>query len=438
MFSNMKLSTKMVMGFGVLVLLAGVLGLVTWNGVGNMTATAELERAGTAAMDDLNRCAALRRDFSIHGFQKRGPKGETAADQWTAAYGALDSKIKSLLASHELDADDREAVKEIASLGVQYESIFGDQVAAKQKCDAAFEAWKTTGWDVTSDVQSLIDNTIAPSLETARETQDLEEVLHWSDLSDKLDKQVIQPFLLLRVTAVYLIATEADAQWKGHQAQFAKLQTGMDSWAKLAEGDEQLEAVAERLQGHFARYETAGQDFYDGILQGRRAQEQMAQVATEMVETMSGIKANLEEQASTIASRLEMTVSAVSLGAIILGIFLAGAITRSIVKPINHIIEGLNEGADQGTMTPARWRRLAVISRRGASEQASSLEETSSALEEMAAMTRTNAENAKEANNLAIPGAGGGGTGDKHDEPAQRGDDRHQRVVRARSARSSR
>jgi len=49
----------------------------------------------------------------------------------------------------------------------------------------------------------------------------------------------------------------------------------------------------------------------------------------------------------------------------------------------------------------------------GAGEQASSLEETSSALEEMAAMTRTNAGNAKEANDLSNQAHKAAGAGDQ-------------------------
>ena len=74
---------------------------------------------------------------------------------------------------------------------------------------------------------------------------------------------------------------------------------------------------------------------------------------------------------------------------------------RSISKPINRIITGLTEGADQVNDAAGQVSSASQQLAEGASEQASSLEETSSALEEMAAMTRTNAANAKEANELA-------------------------------------
>ncbi|HVP13495.1 MAG TPA: methyl-accepting chemotaxis protein [Phycisphaerae bacterium] len=97
----------------------------------------------------------------------------------------------------------------------------------------------------------------------------------------------------------------------------------------------------------------------------------------------------------------KLALSIVAVVSILVGTTLAWGITRSITKPINRIIDGLNEGADQVNDAAAQVSTASQQLAEGASEQASSLEETSSALEQMAAMTRTNAENAKQANGLA-------------------------------------
>lgn len=76
-------------------------------------------------------------------------------------------------------------------------------------------------------------------------------------------------------------------------------------------------------------------------------------------------------------------------------------ISRSVVRPINRLVNDLNEGADQVSDAAGQVASSSQHLAEGASEQASSLEETSSALEEMSAMTRTNAENAKLANELS-------------------------------------
>ena len=107
------------------------------------------------------------------------------------------------------------------------------------------------------------------------------------------------------------------------------------------------------------------------------------------------------------------TVGAIALVCIIL---ISVLFARSITKPINRIIAGLNEGADQVNDASAQVSSASQQLANGASEQASSLEETSSALEQMSAMTRTNAENAKQANELSEQARQAAQTGDQTTE----------------------
>ena len=87
--------------------------------------------------------------------------------------------------------------------------------------------------------------------------------------------------------------------------------------------------------------------------------------------------------------------------ALIMGVALAYAITRSIIGPVNRVIAGLSSGAEQVTSASGQVASASQQMAQGASEQASSLEETSSSLEEMASMTKQNADNANQANGTA-------------------------------------
>ncbi|MEW6658969.1 MAG: methyl-accepting chemotaxis protein [Thermodesulfobacteriota bacterium] len=87
-------------------------------------------------------------------------------------------------------------------------------------------------------------------------------------------------------------------------------------------------------------------------------------------------------------------------GALLLGFLLAFFLTRSITKPINRTITGLNEGAEQVASASTQVSSASQSLAGGASQQAAALEETTSSLEEMASMTRQNAASAKEAESL--------------------------------------
>jgi len=93
---------------------------------------------------------------------------------------------------------------------------------------------------------------------------------------------------------------------------------------------------------------------------------------------------------------------------ILSGIFIIGAagllfayfMARSISRPINEVVTGLNEGADQVASASGEVSSASQSLAEGASEQAASIEETSSSLEEMSSMTKQNADNATQADNL--------------------------------------
>ena len=89
-------------------------------------------------------------------------------------------------------------------------------------------------------------------------------------------------------------------------------------------------------------------------------------------------------------------------GAAFLGLTILGVLlfARSVTRPVNRIIEGLNDGSEQVASASSQVSTASQSLAEGSSEQAASIEETSSSLEEMASMTRQNADHANQADNL--------------------------------------
>ena len=105
-----------------------------------------------------------------------------------------------------------------------------------------------------------------------------------------------------------------------------------------------------------------------------------------------------------------MIASATKLG---IGVFIAAGlvvafmciaiywtVTRFMIGPINHIIGGIDDSANQVTTASVQLSSTSSQLADGAARQAAALEETSASLEEVSTMTRQNADNADQCDSL--------------------------------------
>jgi len=129
-------------------------------------------------------------------------------------------------------------------------------------------------------------------------------------------------------------------------------------------------------------------------------------------EAMAAVQ-DMHSTSAAATTRLLSWVAGLGITAAALVTLISLFIARSISTPINRIIAGLNDGADQVNEAAGQVASASQELAAGASQQASSLEETSSALEQMAAMTRANAENAQQANELSNQARAAARSGDQ-------------------------
>ncbi len=89
-----------------------------------------------------------------------------------------------------------------------------------------------------------------------------------------------------------------------------------------------------------------------------------------------------------------------AIAGVALAMVLGFLIARGITQILTRITTGMSEGADQVASASGQVSSSSQSMAEGASEQAASIEETSSSMEEMASMTKRNAENAGNADGL--------------------------------------
>ncbi len=411
MFKKMKLATKMGIGFGVLVVIAGVLGLVGWSGLTNVATNAELNKVGNECLTGLNQCASLRKDFTIQGFEKAANEEKNAAQKWHDAYDSLVSTLQGLESTKGLASSDKTIVSEAISKMPPYLTSFVHQEDARKLRDEAFTNWGKVGADVTKAVASVITDTIEPARKAAEEAKNTDEIIRWTKIGTQLDEQFVQEFLLLRVAAVYLLATNKEEQYANYQKQLTKVKTGLEAWTTLAKGDAKLETVAQNMTGYLNSYDENGRQYHTGMVARETAIAEMATAAKAIVDTIGRLQTSLKARMESTVAQTNTLMITVAVSGIVLGVVLAVLITLSIIKPIKRIIDALTAGSEQVAAASGQVSAASQSLAEGATEQAAGLQETSSSLEEMASMTKQNADNAQQANTLAVDARKAAGTG---------------------------
>jgi uncharacterized protein YoxC len=104
---------------------------------------------------------------------------------------------------------------------------------------------------------------------------------------------------------------------------------------------------------------------------------------------------------SAVSSISMWTVLSLALGILIEAVLLSLLITRTVIRPVQTVTDGLIDGADQVSGVSNKMAHASHQLADGANQQASALEETSASLEEITAMTRQSAENARQASGMA-------------------------------------
>lgn len=392
---NLKLSFKMAMGFGVLVLLTAIVGGTGWLGLRDITTSLKLMEQGAVCLEAANQCGALRRDFVINGYNVNPATGKNAAESWKIGYDKMKAGLETIAASKQLRPDEvaicQKAIKQLEP----YSSAFGDLKQARDTKDTASKAWTAVGKSVTETIGSAQRDVIEPARKAALAAGNVEALEKWSRIASMLDEKVIQEFFMQRVRAVYYIATNANKEYEAYNAQREVLLAGLTAWRDAVKGEEKLEAAAQSIENDLKRYKDAGELFTQGIALNKSANESMTALASGLLKDIVALQDKTAEDVKATTDRTNLFSVFLTLGGILLGIVLALVITRGIVRPVRDVIVNLTESSSQVSAASGQLSDASQQLASASSEQASSLEETSAALEELSGQAQNNEENAR-------------------------------------------
>ncbi|MER2559638.1 MAG: methyl-accepting chemotaxis protein [Myxococcaceae bacterium] len=388
MFSNLKLGTKIALGYAAVLIVTSIVTAFTLFEVSQQTVIAnslsievaptvqianDVERAVLAAMKEMKSYEYTRDPQFLASANKHFDKLDLSLAAAAAHYKAYPSLTAFGAASEKvsgLAADYRALVKKTEANVTERNKSNAEMNAAAAKFVEQAEAYKRAHNDA-------------------------------------------------EINQVILIATQARlAAWKAQALDDAKsLDAALESLATLAQSldrlktasrDQELSRLLDTMIAAVKEYAAEVKDVQDTMVEADALAVSRGAVANQVVEggrtvSVEGVETTVKES-KDVAESLTGVRFAVAVGlliAILIGATLAVFVTRSITLPVNRIINGLTASGEQVASASSQVSSSSQQLANGASQQASNLEEVSSSLEEVTSMTRQNADNARKANGSA-------------------------------------
>ncbi len=404
MIKRLGLGKKIGAGFACVLVLLVIGSAVSWNAMGTASTGFEDYR-GLAR--DANLCGRLQANMLMVRMNVKDYL-ITGSDKDIQQYNEYYEKMEGFLAEAQQEIQNPERAAKIDSVDDEVQDYQGGFEQVKQ-----YMARRNTAVNDVLNVKGpLMENTLTDIMVSANQDQDL-TAAYVAGLAMK-------HMMLARLyMAKFLDTNDQSAVDRVHE-EFGKMATNLVVLDKELENPKRREMLATVVAAK-ETYTSAFDDLVTTIHERNDViTNTLDRIGPIIARNVEDVKLSVKADQDALGPRLQAsngravnTVLGVAAGAIAIGIFLAFFLARSITKPINRIITGMNEGADQVNDAAGQVAGASQQLAEGASEQASSLEETSSALEQMAAMTRTNAENAKEANELSAKAKNAAQDGDK-------------------------
>ncbi len=410
MLKNLKLGAKITLGFAAVICLASVLGTM---GVVSMNLVRR--NANVLAkeyMPEVQYCnqverSALATMYAVRGYSlsedekyyEDGVKQLAEVKKALGDCGKLATDAKHLTKLGPAVEATTRAVDEYEGLLAQTHELIGKMNGDRETLNSSAKEFMDNCNTYLANQNEKMDKDIGGGVRGNKLRERVEKINVVNDVID-LGNAVRLACWKSQATRDPQLILDADKNFEPMAEKFNRLRqltSDPANMEQIAKTETAGNTYRQTMKDFLANWQTL-QDV--GAKRGEVAQL----VLTQAQETAGAGVEGARKVADTASASLTASSLTLTVGLLIcvgLGIFAALMITRSIVGPLRRIIGGLTAGSQQTASAAGQVSSASVSLADGASRQAAAIEETSSSMEEMAAMTRQNAANAMRANSLA-------------------------------------
>ncbi len=392
MLKNLTLGQKVMTGFASILVLLVVVAVIAYTALesasGGFEGYRELAR-------DTNLASRLEADMLMMRMNVKDFL-ITNSEQDHAQYKFYRDNMRTFLeqADKEIQHPDRAAL-----IDRVIEDVATYEMGFEQVVTLADRRYSLVG-DQLDRVGPLAEQGLSEIMASADRHQDTEAAY--------LSGLALRHLLLARLYVVKFLSSGAPVDAERAHEEHAELLQRLDTLDTAVENPELRNTLSQVRQWVEAYGKSLGELVTVIDSRDMLVEETLDRLGPVIAEATHDVALSIQTDQDELGPRLQSAnstavtlVMVLSLGAVLLGVFLAAIITRSISQALRRIIDGLTSGSEQTSAAAQQVSSSSQSLAQGASEQASAVEETTSSVEEMTSMIKRNADNAREGNELA-------------------------------------
>jgi len=460
---NLKLATKMGIGFGILLLIAFILGgMAAWTMTRMAGESATLSNEYVPEVEVANEVerASLMTMFNMRGYA------------YTREQQFLDQGLAYLeeVKAHLADAEDlaarsphltklKEAIRVVGDRLAEYEKMARDTIKRNEVIDRMRDQMNVSAVNFISNSEDFLSDQNRLLQEEFETTGDV------ARLNERLQKNVLINDIIdlgnaIRVGNFKSQATRDPEVMRESLKLFSQIDAKMAELGAITRIDRHIKMLA-NVRSAADNYQKAMTDLLKAWIALEDLSQRRVSVAEELLSEAKAVAEKGIEETMAIADQAEASLGLSSkimiaglLIALIIGVIIAVVITRGIVNPmlmgvdfakqvsdgdltadididqkdevgmlsdalrgmidrLRSIVADVKAAADNVSSGSQELSASSEEMSQGASEQAASAEEVSSSMEQMASNIRQNADNAAETERIALKSAENAQTGGK-------------------------
>jgi len=326
-WGNLKLGVRLIAGFLIVIILAGVVGIVGINATSSVQKSAAIVNDSDALHETLLEARRAEKNWIMRGDEKYLTEVKTFVEEGQALADSIAGEFENEEVAKECDVIDENLD--------EYYATFLDYVAKAEENNVSLTEWTKIGADFNDVVAQI-----------------REETPKGGDVYLQADKLEVT-FGLMRVAAIYFIKDRSEARWEAFSQAMLNTKAENKILAEMVAGNTELTAATTAIDNNINQYIEQSGYYHENVL-AQNADEARWNNITSTMEG-SAEKGNefyggsalinalaKQEMESTQKSSMVMVIAFIA-ASVVLGLLIAITTMRGITKPVNKVKEALKK-----------------------------------------------------------------------------------------------